>query len=104
MYIYNVTINISDRAHDEWLRWMKEKHIPDVMSTGLFGQSRILEVMVEEEQGRTYTVQYTVRDRETLQLYMEVYAPKLQAGHKEKFGDEFAAFRSLLRLEHEHQK
>jgi hypothetical protein len=102
MYIYNVTINIEEEVHQEWLQWMKEVHIPDVMETGMFLDNRILQVMVEEEQGITYSIQYGVRDLETLKLYQEVYAPKLQAEHTAKFKDKFVAFRTILRLEHRH--
>jgi len=65
MYIYNVTVNIDNSAHDEWLQWMKETHIPEVMSTGMFLSNRILQVMVEEESGTTYSIQYEVKDLET---------------------------------------
>ena len=103
MYIYNVTVNIENSAHDEWLHWMKETHIPDVMDTGLFLQNKMLEVMVNEEQGRTYSIQYTVRDLETLELYYQVYAEKLKAETHDKFGDKLVAFRTVLRLEHEYK-
>ncbi len=103
MYIYNVTVNIENSAHDEWLLWMKETHIPDVMDTGLFLQNKMLEVMVNEEQGRTYSIQYTVRDLETLELYYQVYAEKLKAETHDKFGDKLVAFRTVLRLEHEYK-
>ena len=103
MYIYNVTVNIDESAHDEWLAWMKETHIPDVMDTGLFLSNRILQVMVEEESGTTYSVQYEVKDMETLQLYQEVYAAKLQQEHIDKFKDKFVAFRTILRVEHNHK-
>ena len=36
MIIYNVTINVENDTHDTWFKWMKETHIPDVMSTGMF--------------------------------------------------------------------
>lgn len=103
MYIYNVTVNIEDSAHDEWLTWMKETHIPDVMDTGLFISNRILQVMVEEDNGTTYSIQYEVRDMETLQLYQQVYAPKLQQEHKDRFEGKFVAFRTILRVEHNHE-
>lgn len=103
MYIYNVTVNIDKSAHEEWLAWMKETHIPDVMSTGMFLSNRILQVMVEEESGITYSIQYEVKDMETLKLYHEMYAPKLQQEHTEKFKDKFVAFRTILRLEHTHK-
>lgn len=103
MYIYNVTVNIENDVHEEWLAWMKEQHIPDVMETGLFLACRMLQVMVQEEQGVTYSIQYEVKDQETLQLYNEVYAAKLQQEHTEKYKDKFVAFRTLLRLEHTHK-
>lgn len=103
MYIYNVTVNIDDSAHDEWLSWMKETHIPDVMETGMFVSNRILQVMVDEESGKTYSIQYEVKDLETLKLYQQVYAPKLQQEHMEKFKDKFVAFRTILRVEHNHK-
>lgn len=103
MYIYNVTVNIEDDVHDEWLNWMKEVHIPDVMSTNLFLSNRICEVMVEAEAGRTYSIQYEFEDMQTLQLYQEMYAAKLQAEHTAKYKDKFVAFRTILREEHRYQ-
>ncbi len=103
MYIYNVTVNIEEGAHDEWLAWMKETHIPDVMETGMFLGNRMLEVMVDGENGRTYSIQYEVKDMETVMLYQQVYAPKLQQEHKDRFEGKFVAFRTMLRLEHTHQ-
>lgn len=101
MYIYNVTVNIDESVHDDWVKWMKEVHIPDVLATNLFIDNRFCRVMVEEEQGITYSVQYRVRDRETLQLYQEVYAAKLQQEHRARYEGKFVAFRTLLRIDHE---
>lgn len=103
MYIYNVTVNIEDSIHDEWLKWMKEKHIPHVMDTGLFLGNRMLQVMVQEESGTTYTIQYDVKDIDTLKLYQQVHGPRLQKETKERYGDKVVAFRTVLRLEHEHE-
>ncbi|MFN7266562.1 MAG: DUF4286 family protein, partial [Bacteroidota bacterium] len=32
MILYNVTLTIDMAIHDDWVRWMKDQHIPDVMS------------------------------------------------------------------------
>ena len=37
--IYNVTVSVDEDAHHEWLEWMQEVHIPDVMKTGSFVES-----------------------------------------------------------------
>jgi hypothetical protein len=51
MILYNVTVSIDPAIHEEWLEWMKVKHIPDVMNTGCFIEARISRVHGEEENG-----------------------------------------------------
>ena len=36
MIIYNVTVSIDKEIEKQWLDWMKNTHIPDVMNTALF--------------------------------------------------------------------
>ena len=36
MIIYNVTCNVENEILKDWLQWMVEIHIPDVMQTGFF--------------------------------------------------------------------
>lgn len=103
MYIYNVTVNIEKDVHDEWLQWMKEVHIPDVLATGIFIDNRICHVMVEEEQGITYSLQYRFKDLRDLERYQKEHAPRLQAEHSKRFQNKFAAFRTILRIDHEDQ-
>jgi hypothetical protein len=101
MYIYNVTVNIDDSVHDEWLNWMQRTHIPDVLNTGLFESCRFCRVMVDEESGTTYSIQYLVKDLETLQLYQQMYAPALQKEHTERYEGKFVAFRTILEMKNE---
>jgi hypothetical protein len=102
MYIYNVTINIEDAAHDEWLNWMKN-HIQDVLNTGKFLSAKFTQVLVEEEMGgKTYSVQYTARSREDLDTYLQVDAPKLQKEGLAKFKDKMLTFRTELKLINEY--
>ncbi len=101
MYIYNVTVNIEDSVHQDWLQWMKKNHIPDVLNTGMFKSCRFCRVMVEEESGTTYAIQYLVKDLETLALYQEMYAPNLQKEHQDRYGGKFVAFRTVLELNEE---
>jgi len=98
MYIYNVTVNIEDGAHESWRKWMLETHIPDVLNTGLFLGNRFCKVMVDEDSGTTYSIQYLVKDLESYQLYQQLYAPALQKEHTDKFGGKFVAFRTMLEV------
>ena len=48
MIIYNVTVNIEDDVHEDWITWMKTTHIPEVMSTGYFLENKIAKVSNSE--------------------------------------------------------
>ena len=100
MIIYNVTISIDADAHDEWLAWMKDEHIPEVMSTGLFTDSRMMKVLADDEGGITYAIQYTAPDMAHYERYRDSHAPRLQARTQERYGGRFVAFRTLLQVVH----
>lgn len=97
MYIYNVTINIEESLHDEWLNWM-ESHIAAVLNTGKFTAAKLTEVLAENESGRTYSVQYSANSRKDLDDYYQFDADKLRAEAIKKFGNKMLAFRTELKL------
>ena len=103
MILYNVTISIHESVHDQWMQWMQEKHINDVLATGKFSAARMVKVLVEEEMGgTTYSIQYTTDSRETLQSYYEEDAPRLREEGLRLFGDKMLAFRTELELISDH--
>ncbi|MCZ8196314.1 MAG: DUF4286 family protein [Flavobacterium sp.] len=103
MIYYNVTINIHESVHDQWLDWMQNKHIKDVIATGKFSSARMVKVLVEEEMGGlTYAIQYTTDSKETLQRYYNEDAPRLREEGAKLFGDKMLAFRTELELVSEH--
>ena len=70
MIIYNVTINVSEEVHDEWLTWMKQEHIPQMLDTGKFINAIMTKVLVEEPMGGvTYSVQYKAESKAMLERY-----------------------------------
>ncbi len=98
MYIYNVTINIEETVHDEWLIWMQQEHIPEMLATGKFSKALLSKVLVEEEMGGvTYSVQYTTTNKETLQKYYDENADALRA-KSNRFAGKFVAFRTELEI------
>ena len=98
MFIYNVTVNIADEAHQQWVKWMKEKHIPDVMKTGCFIDNQMVKVLYVEDEGHTFSTQYKFLEMADIEKYQKEFAPALQAEHKEMFGDKYTAFRTLLQI------
>ncbi|MAP01933.1 MAG: hypothetical protein CMD01_03850 [Flavobacteriales bacterium] len=103
MILYNVTINIDYDCHDDWLKWMKQTHVPDVLDTGLFINAKICRIHAEEQGGVSYSIQYLLNSKSDYNTYQDLYAPKLQQEHTQKFSGKFVAFRTLLEVVYEKQ-
>jgi Domain of unknown function (DUF4286) len=99
--IYNVTVSVDETVHEEWLSWMKGIHVPEVLATGFFENGRICRVLAHEEGGVTYAVQYVVKSMSDYERYQADFAPALQAKHIERYGQQVAAFRTILEILHE---
>lgn len=98
MIIYNVTVNVDESHHEEWVNWMKTVHIPDVMNTGMFVEHRFSKILAFEEGGKSYSIQYLCKDMATLEQYQRDHAPRLQQEHTKRYDGKFAAFRTLLEV------
>lgn len=98
MYIYNVTTNIDNSVHQEWLVWINN-HILEVLETGKFISAKLTQVLVEEEMGGvTYSIQYRAKSREDLDSYYRDDAPKLRADGLKQFAGKMVAFRTELKI------
>ena len=99
MIIYNVTVNINNDVAAEWLDWMINTHIPDVMKTGCFLENRIFRVMADEDSGgKTYSVQYYCNSMAEFDVYEKNFASALRAEYNERYRDKFVAFRTFLEV------
>jgi len=98
MIIYNVTVNIDNSVHEQWLTWIKE-HIPQVLATGKFLEAKLTKVLVEEEMGgETYSIQYRAHSRESLDAYYKEDADRLRTKGLKLFADKMLAFRTELEV------
>ena len=103
MIIYNVTTNIHESVHDQWMLWMRHKHIPELLATGKFSSARMVKVLVEEEMGgTTYSVQYVTDSKETLEKYYQEDAAAFREEAQKLFGDKMLAFRTELEFISDH--
>lgn len=97
MLLFNETIGVDKDIEDEWLQWMKEKYIPDVLKTGMFVSFKIYKVLHDQDDGTiSYSVQYFAKNIDNIQQYLEVFAPMLIEQHRQKFQNKHVAFRTLL--------
>ncbi|HSN60343.1 MAG TPA: DUF4286 family protein [Ferruginibacter sp.] len=99
MFIYNVTIKVTHAIATEWLQWLREEHIPEVTATGFFTHARILQLLeVDDSEGPTYAIQYFAESIEKYEQYIETFAGMMRQKSFEKWGDQFIAFRSIMKI------
>lgn len=99
MIIYNVTIKVHATISDEWLLWLKDEHIPDVINTGCFTHAVILRLMeVDDTEGPTFAVQYHADSKGLYNNYIENHAALMRQKGFDKWGDKFIAFRSVMQV------
>ena len=97
--IYNVTIKVSGSIHQEWLDWLLNEHIPDVMNTGCFHSHRVVRLLdIDDSEGPTYAVQYHALYRSEYTRYIDVYSNEMRERAFNKWGNHFIAFRTVMEL------
>ena len=74
MIIYEITATVSVGLTDEYEKYMRETHIPDLLATGFFSGARI-----SRSGENRYRIQYEARGRKALDEYLETAAPRLRA-------------------------
>lgn len=99
MIVYNITNKIHPSIEEEWIRWQKEEHIPDVMSSQKFIEYKFYKLLEQnEDDGLTYVVQYSASSIEDYKDYITNWAPLLKEKSIKKWGNNFIAFRTVMQI------
>jgi len=97
MIIFNITVNISYAAEKDWLHYMKTVHIPEILETTLPLECKLLRLLTEiENEGSTYTSQFTFRTMEDFLAYQTNFQADIQERHHQRFNGQYVSFRTLL--------
>ena len=97
--IYNVTTKVEHGIAAQWLQWLKQEHIPDIVDTGCFTHATILRVIeTDETDGLTYAVQYHASSKALYNRYINSYAEGMRKKATDKWSNRFIAFRSVLQV------
>lgn len=77
---YEITATVEFAFRAKFERFMIERHIPDLMATGCFGEASFS----RSEPGR-YRTRYEAIDREAMERYLVDHAPRLRVHTMETF-------------------
>ena len=97
MLVYNITLKIDPDIETEWVYWMKQVHIPEVMATNLFTEYKFFKLLEQDDnEGPTYVIQYFALSKENYDRYINEFSAALRHKAIEKWGNKFFAFRTVM--------
>ena len=98
MIVYNVTVSVDKNITSDWLAWMKDEHIPEVMACRIFTKAQINKVITNSDSNNTFAIAYTCATMDKLHRYQMEFSAKLQEKHVARYGDKAVAFRTIMQV------
>jgi len=98
MFIYTVTVTIKKDIEEEWVSWMNDVHLDQVMAAGYFSYRKLYKILIPSQTGDevSFVVHYFTESLELYEEYAKKEASRLQAEHTKKFPGKFKAARSVM--------
>ena len=77
MFIYNVTVKVDWSIHEAWVQWMLNEHMPEMIKTGCYTDSKLLRLLeTDEKEGPTYAAQYLPIANLTITAILKIIQPR----------------------------
>ena len=97
MILYNITFSVEPDIEREWLAYIREQYIPEVLATGKFNTSTLFRLLGETANSdSTFALQFTAENLGEVQTYLDRYAPGITDKHLARFRHKHVAFMTLL--------
>ena len=96
MILYNVTMNIDKQFEKEWLVWMKNIYLPEVMKTGMFLEFKVYRIKAQQQDGSNFSVQLFAKSMNEVVQYQSQFAAGLESRLMAKFGSNLVFFATML--------
>jgi hypothetical protein len=80
MITYEVTVTVAPEIIADYERFMRDRHIPDLLATGCFHAATF-----SRSAPSRYRVRYEAKDQPSLDRYLAEHAPRLRAHVEEVF-------------------
>ncbi|MEO6330814.1 MAG: DUF4286 family protein [Ginsengibacter sp.] len=101
MFVYNLTVKVNNTILHNWIQWLKGEHIPEVMATNLFVETKFLKLLEpDDSEAATFTLQCFTDSREKYNKYIAIYSNILTEKALQKWGDNFISFGTFMQTVH----
>ena len=96
MVFYNVIISVEAEIKEDFLKWYRDEHIPDMLSTGLFLDVKIDKQLLPKPEGfETFTFQFISEDFGDYERYILKYSEAMRNRFPGRFKGRFKTIRTV---------
>ena len=97
MIVYNTTFHIEKDSINECLAYLKKQYIPKAAASGFLQKPCLRRIIqTEQEEGESFSVQFHVKNMDTLNFWLQNEGNLLQKDLVNRFGYKIAGFGTLL--------
>jgi hypothetical protein len=96
--MYNVTVSVEESIKCDWLNWMIDEHIPEVMACGIFTKAQINRVISNVDSDNTFAIGYTCSSMKALHQYQIDFANMMQQKHTDRYGKKALSFSTIMEV------
>lgn len=96
MIIYNETVIIEEDIHREWLAWMQQVHIPNMLATGHFKSHQVLTVLDSPNEGVTYCIQYMAESKALVDAFFIEHLPQMHQAIHQRYENKLVVFNTVM--------
>ncbi len=97
MIIYNTTFHVEDEVHDMFIFFIRNKFVPQAADSGLLSEPRLAHIYKQHsDKGRSYSLQFRVKDIESLNQWVSTTERLIQEELIKSFGHKVAGFVTLM--------
>lgn len=97
MLIVNTTYHVSEDIQTDWIFWVKNEYIPEVIKTNMMVQPRFFHLLIEDEPGNvSYALQFEVKDLDTLENWFQKYGTEMQVTMSNRFQEKVMGFTTMM--------
>ena len=99
MIIYNITTKVHNSIAADWMQWLKNIHVKEVMESDCFTEYKIVKLLeIDETDGPTFAVQFFAESKGLYNRYIEEFAGEMRKRSFEKWGDKFISIRTVMQI------
>lgn len=97
MIIFNTTFHVEDDVCEDYIRFMKKDYIVRAAGSGFLHEPRFARIHSQhEESGSSYSLQFKVKNVDTLNHWYSIEGENLQKDLTNRFGNKALGFVTLL--------